>query len=188
MNERVNATGAAHSAAPASYNSRRWRITTWNCPSQKDASETPGLTGGQGEIRERRQTGPHESRHDSFGFGFGLFVGLTETGKVSTGLTTPRRATRVFPGVGVKPGFTPGPDLGYTWDLAANQEKPRDRTRVCTWVGVYSACGCGQCRTWGCGPGQILGTYFGTWEPGWAIPEKDWERPLSNDFDHGAQR
>ena len=22
----------------------------------------------------------------------------------------------------------------------------------------------------------------------WAIPEKDWERPLSNDFDHGAQR
>ena len=39
--------------------------------------------------------------------------------------TTPRRATRVFPGVGVKPGFTPGPDLGHTWDLAANQEKPR---------------------------------------------------------------
>ena len=55
------------------------------------------------------------------------------------------------------------PDLGHTWDLAANQEKPGHRTRVCTWVGVYSACGCGQCRTWGCGPGQILGTYFGTW-------------------------
>ena len=91
MNERVNATGAAHSAAPASYNSRRWRITTWNCPSQKDASETSGLTGGQGEIRERRQTGLHESRHDSFGFGFGLFVGLTETGKVSTGLRGPAR-------------------------------------------------------------------------------------------------
>ena len=91
VNERVNATGAAHSAAPASYNSRRWRITTWNCPSQKDASETPGLTRGQGEIRERRQTGPHESRHDSFGFGFGLFVGLTETGKVSAGLRGPAR-------------------------------------------------------------------------------------------------